>query len=61
MECQVDKVRKGGQGIMDRWWKDNNRNGTKEQKTEESNEELKYKQRTKDRKTERQRIRKIIG
>ena len=49
MECQVVKVRKGGQGIMDRWWKDNNRNGTKEQKTEESNEELKYKWRMEDR------------
>ena len=34
MECQVVKVRQGRQGIMDRWWKDNNRNGTKEHKVD---------------------------
>ena len=30
MECQVVKVGKGRQEIMDKWWKDNNRNRTKE-------------------------------
>ena len=34
MRSQVVKVRKGRQGIMDRWWKDDNRNRTKEHKVE---------------------------
>ena len=29
-KCQVVKVRKARQGIMDKWWKDNDRNRTKE-------------------------------